>query len=305
MDKKRLLLIDFNNVLYAHYFTKQLTNSKGQHVQGIVGFMHRLKNLRDMFNPDYIVIARDLSRSKTFRRELYPAYKSTRKPTDNDAIFQVNETIRLLSLMGYPILAHEKYEADDIIGMCSALGTDLDMDVIIVSGDRDIYQLINDNTCVWSFRKEEIIDKHYMMEHYMLKPNQWVDLKILQGDPSDNIPGIPGIGNKTALELMRAFGSISGIYNNADKLSRSLRDKLYNGKSSIQMMRVLVTIITDYTSLDYSEENFKRGEVFKNELYEAIGELEIPSILNIIRYDLLPEGRREEDVPGESNSFEG
>lgn len=288
MGRKTLMLIDFNNVLYAHYYTKPLTNTKGQEIHAIKGFLYRLKNLREIFNPDYIVIARDLGRATTFRRELYPEYKGTRKPTENSMVFQVNTTARLLALMGYPVIGNERYEADDIIGMCSKLAEELNMDVIIVSADKDLYQLISPSVKIWSFKVNEIIDQRYMMDCYGLTPSQWVDLKILQGDRSDNIPGIPGIGTKTAMELMRGFGSIQGIYNNIQKLSNSIQEKLKDNKDSIPLTRRLVTIVRDYKLLGITEKDFERKEVFRNEVYNEIAELEIHSVVNLIQYDLLP-----------------
>lgn len=297
MERKRLLIIDFNNLLYAHYYSKPLINTKGQSVHAIKGFLYRLKNLRDMFDPDYILIARDVSRRKTFRRELYPGYKGTRGTTPDDLIFQSKSTLQILDLMGYPIIGHERYEADDIMGMASKLGSDLDMEVIIVSGDKDLYQLVNDNVSIWSFRLNELVTPQYLSEVYGLTPNQWIDLKILQGDKSDNIPGIPGIGQKTALQLMKGFGSISEIYSNINKLSESFQNKLKLGKDQLQLSRILVTILTDYNILSMSENDFKRKEIFKNEVYNVIAELEIPSLFNVIKYELLPIGRKNPTNP--------
>lgn len=289
MSKPLVLLIDFNNVLYSHYYSAPLTNSKGEHVQAIKGFIMRLKSLREAFNPDYIVICHDVSRTKTFRREMYPLYKSNRKGTDEDVIFQMNATLSLLALMGYSIIGNERYEADDLLGMASRLAEELGMESIIVSADRDLYQLITYNTKIWSFKKGCMIDIPYMFDHYGLKPSQWIDLKILQGDKSDNIPGIEGIGEKTALQLMRGFGSIKDIYNCIDKLSKTLQAKLRAGKEVIPVTRTLVTIVTDYKLVQMTEKTFYRGEIFRDELYRRIGELEIPSIVGPIKYGLLPE----------------
>lgn len=294
MERKLVLGIDFNNVIFSHYYSKKLTNMKGYNVQAIKGFMYRMKNLRDMFNPDYIVIANDVSRERTFRRELYSGYKAGRKSTDEDFRFQMGETLRMLAMMGYPIINHERYEADDVLGMISRLSNDLGMDCVVVSADRDLYQLVNDNTTIWSFRNDILVDKNYMEEEYKLTPEQWIDLKILQGDQSDNIPGIPGIGHKTALELMQRFGSLASIYEHVRELSDSLQNKLFDGKDRIPLMRQLVTIVTDYRLLNLTEKNFERMEAFDDEVYRQIEELELPSITNIIKYDLLPVGRRDE-----------
>ena len=159
MDNTTALLIDFNNVLYAHYYTKPLLNSKGQNINAIKGFLMRLKNLREIYNPKYIVICHDISRERTFRRELYKDYKGQRGTTDSDVRWQMDRTIQLLALMGYPILGNERFEADDFIGMTSHLLTELGMNSVIVSADKDLYQLVNDHTCIWSFRKGITVDE--------------------------------------------------------------------------------------------------------------------------------------------------
>lgn len=288
VERKTLMLIDFNNVFYSHYYGKPIFNSKGQNIHGIQGFIFRMKNLREMFNPDYIVLARDVSRIKTFRRELYSEYKNNRKPTDNDFIFQSSAALRIFSLMGYPILGHERYEADDIIGMCSLLADELNMDTIIVSADKDLYQLISPHTSIFSFKVGELIDMTYMNDVYKLTPSQWVDLKILQGDKSDNIPGIQSIGHKTALALMQGFGSIANIYQHLDRLSDSMRNKFELGKADIPLTRTLVTIIRDYKLLDITEKTFERSEMFVNELFNELAELELAAVVNTIRYNLMP-----------------
>lgn len=288
MERKSLMLIDFNNVFHSHYHSRHLTNSKGKNVQGIVGFIFRMRNLREIFNPDYIVLTRDVSRIKTFRKELYKDYKGNRSKTDDDFIFQSSEALRLFALMGYPIIGNERYEADDIMGMCSALADDLGMDTTIVSADRDLYQLISPHTKIWSFRNDEIIDLKYMSEVYGMTPSQWIEMKVLQGDQSDNIPGIQGIGKKTSQELIRAFGNVAGVYNNMQKLSDKLQQRLREGKTNIPLMRTLVTILRDYRILGITDKNFERNEIFDDEVYNMIYELEIPSVLNSIQYDLLP-----------------
>lgn len=282
------LLIDFNNVLYSHYYTKPLANSKGQNIHAIKGFLMRLKSLREIYNPKYIVICNDVSRERTFRRELYKGYKAQRGVTDSDVRWQAQRTLQILALMGYPILGNERFEADDFIGMTSALCSELGMQTVIVSADKDLYQLIDQNTSIWSFRKGITIDEDYLMKEYGLRPDQWIELKILQGDKSDNIPGIGGVGEKTALQLMKGFGSIQGIYNNITKLSPSLKDKLMAGKENIPLSRKLVTIVRDYKMMGIDESVLARTEPFINEVYEVLAELEIPSLFNIIRYDLLP-----------------
>lgn len=290
MEKRKLILaIDFNNVVFASYYGQKLFNSKGVNINAIKGFFFKLKMLKESFTPDYIVFASDLSRERTFRRKLYKGYKAQRKPTDEDVVFQMKYINQLVSLLGYPVLNNDLYEADDILGMISKYATDNNMDTIIISSDRDLYQLINDNTFILSPRNSDVIDTAYLIEKYKLMPNQWIDLKILQGDNSDNIPGIPGIGEITALRLMQQYDSIDGIYSHMNEHKVGIQNLLEKGKDSIELTRKLVTIVTDYSIIDLSEKNFMRDTQYGKEIMEIITELEIPSLINVFNYALLDE----------------
>ena len=161
------------------------------------------------------------------------------------------------------------------------------MDTIIISSDRDLYQLINDNTFIMSPRGNEVIDTAYLVEKYKLMPNQWIDLKILQGDNSDNIPGIPGIGEITALKLMQQYDSIAGIYSHMNEHRAVTQNLLKNGESSIDLMRQLVTIITDYNLINLTEDMFKRDTEYNKEIMDIIIDLEIHSLVNVFNYSLL------------------
>lgn len=288
--RKLILAIDFNNCMFTSYYGQQLINSKGHNINAIRGFFHKLKNLKDTFNPSYIVFASDLSREKTFRRKLFKKYKAQRKPIDQDIVFQMKYASTLISLLGYQIINNEEYEADDILGMISKYGTEHDMDTVIISSDKDLYQLINNNTFIMSPRSNnEIIDTAYMIEKYRLTPDQWIDLKILKGDNSDNIPGIPGIGELTALKLMNQHGSIENIYKHIKEIKGSVQKYLINGRDSIDLTRKLVTIITDYNLINFDENKLIRHEEYGNEIMEILNELEANSLINIFNYNLLSE----------------
>lgn len=287
MEKRKLILaIDFNNVVFASYYGQKLFNSKGNNINAIKGFFFKLKTLKENFCPDYIVFASDLSRERTFRRKLYKKYKAQRKPTDEDVIFQMKYITQLVSLLGYQILNNDLYEADDILGMISKYAVDNNMDTIIISSDRDLYQLINDNTFILSPRNNDIIDTAYLVEKYKLMPDQWIDLKILQGDNSDNIPGIPGIGEITALRLMQQYDSIDGIYSHINDHKPNIQNLLEKGKDSIDLTRQLVTILTDYNLINLSEDNLKQNEEYPKEIIDIIIDLEINSLINVFNYSL-------------------
>lgn len=289
MEERKLVIgIDFNNILFGSYYGQSLINSKGINVNAIKGFFFKIKSLKDMFNPDYIVIANDISRERTFRRKLYKPYKAQRKTHDSDIITQMKYASQLASLLGYPFISNELYEADDVLGMISKFTTEQNMDMIIISSDKDLYQLISDRTFIHSPRIKDLIDITWLMDNYKLTPDQWIDLKILQGDRSDNIPGIQGIGEITALKLMQQFGSIEGIYSNINTLKPSLKELLERGKEVLPLTRELVTIITDYTKIELSASMLERKEVFSDDVYRLLEELELYSLFNVMNYSLLP-----------------
>ena len=185
-----VLGIDFNNLMYGSYYGDKYLNSRNENVNAIRSFFTRLRDLKNALNPDHIIIANDLSRDKTFRRRIYAKYKANRKTeVDPDIQNQMSWALQILALMGYPIINNIEYEADDILGMVSKYATNNKLDMIIVSADRDLYQLINDTTYIYSIRNKELIDKDYLFNKYRLKPEQWIEMKIIVGDNGDNIPG--------------------------------------------------------------------------------------------------------------------
>lgn len=289
MGRKLVLGIDFNNMMFGSYYAAPLINEHGMNVNAIKGFFFKLKALKETFNPDLIVFANDISRSKTFRRKLYPEYKAQRKVHNDDIINQMRVTSHIISLLGYQFINNELYEADDVLGMISRYVSERGYDMIIASSDRDMYQLVNDNVFILSPRNNEIIDREYMYNKYQLTPEQWIELKMLQGDRSDNIPGIPGIGEKTALYLMQQYGSIDNIYNNLNNLKAGIATALIGGKNLLELTRTLVTIVTDYTKIDLQEDMLKRKDIFCMDIYNTIAELQINSLFNVMNYVLIPE----------------
>lgn len=296
MSKRLILGIDFNNMMFGSYYAAPLINGHGMNVNAIKGFFFKLKSLKETFNPDIIVFANDISRIKTFRRKLYPAYKGQRKEHNDDIINQMKVASNIISLLGYKFINNELYEADDILGMISNYATEHDDNMIIASSDRDMYQLVNDNVFILSPRTNEVIDREFMMNKYKLTPEQWIDLKILQGDRSDNIPGIPGIGEKTALTLMQTYGSIENIYTNMNALKFGIKDSLIQGRDKIDLTRTLVTILKDYSLIDLNEDALKRNEVFAMELLNTIADLQIYSLFNVMNYTLIPDKLRSDDT---------
>lgn len=286
-DKPIVLGIDFNNMLIGSYYGEKLYNSKGMNVNAVKGFFFRLKMLKDIFNPDYILFANDLSRERTFRRKLYKPYKAQRKELDPEIPPQMQAASQIVALLGYKFINNEEYEADDILGMISRYVNERDMYMIIASSDRDLYQLITNDTFIYSPRNKDLIDKSFMYNKYKLLPDQWVEYKMLLGDTSDNIPGIPGIGEVTAMRLMQEFKSIDEIYKHLNSLKPAIRESLLKHKDQLPLTRELVTIITDHTKIELNDECFKRNEIFIGELYKLINDLEIYSLIDIMKYSLI------------------
>lgn len=287
--KKICIAIDYCNLLFGSYYGEKLINSHGDNVNAVKGFFFKLKSLKEMFDPDMIVFANDLGRERTFRRKLYKPYKAQRKPHDPDIHKQMEYASRLAALIGYPFINNELYEADDILGMIAKFNGERDVNTIIVSSDRDLYQLIDNHTFIFSPKNKELIDRAYLYEKYRLTPTQWIDLKILQGDRSDNIPGIQGIGEITALKLMQQYGSIDEIYSHIGYHKPAIREYLKNGKNIIPLTRQLVTIVNDYTKIDLNEDKLKILERFENEVYMLLEELELYSLFNVMNYTLFTE----------------
>lgn len=287
---KIVLCIDFNNVVFMSYYSQPLLNSKNMNVNAIKGFFYKLKSYIETFNPTHIVVCNDISRSKTFRRKMYKAYKSQRKESDPDIVLQMEYVSRLISLLGIPIINNELYEADDLLGMISRLVSENmeDTDTVIVSSDRDLYQLIDDHTFIMNPKNGEIIDSYWLEDNYKLTPDQWIELKMLQGDRGDNIPGIPGIGEVSALRLITEYNDIENVYKHLNQVKPKISDLLIRHKDDLDLMRKLVTIVTDYKLLDLNLDMLKMKDPIASEILLILNELELYSLINIFNYDLIP-----------------
>jgi len=253
MDNKYFLILDSSALLYrAYYALPKLTTKKGQLVNAVYGFLLIFfKALKD-FHPDFIVAAFDFP-APTFRKKIYTDYKAGRKKMPDELKSQIPLVKKILSLFGIPLLEKEGYEADDIIAtICSRLGNKKDVTRIILTGDHDLFQLIDSRTEVCLFKtgvkKMELWNTKNLKEKYGLTSQEVLDFKALRGDSSDNIPGIPGIGPKTAVELLQKFGNLENIYNNLDKdkgefkLKPSLKDRLRQYRDQAFLSRKLASL---------------------------------------------------------------
>ena len=242
----KLLLIDGNSIINRAYFAIQpLNDVEGRNVNAVYGFANILfKAIKD-YSPDKLVVAFDL-RGHNFRKDLYPEYKANRKGMPDDLAAQMPILHQLLSLMNVTVVEKAGVEADDIIG---TLSRSHDGQSFILSGDRDMFQLVSDRVTVL-FTKRGVTDVESvtpttLKENYGLTPSQVVEYKALRGDTSDNIPGVKGIGEKTAMSLLQKCGDIDELYRNLDSEKGALHEKLAQDKDMAFVSRQLARIVTD------------------------------------------------------------
>ena len=282
----KILAIDGNSIINrAFYGIKLLTTKSGLYTNGVYGFMSILNRLLEAENPDGVVVAFDLH-APTFRHKEYSEYKAGRKGMPDELRSQMPLLKKLLTLFGYTCLEIEGFEADDILGTLASACEESGNTCVIATGDRDSFQLVSDSTKVLlsatKMGRPEITayTPETIFEKYGVKPLQIIEIKALQGDSSDNIPGVPGVGEKTADELIKSFGSVDYIYEHLDELDirESLRAKLSAGKDSAYLSRFLGTINRE-VPIDRNVENYKTGERQDVELAKMLSELEFFSIL--------------------------
>ena len=256
----KLLLIDGNSVLFRGYYATCYGNimktSKGVYTNGIYAFANMLNKAIKTIEPDYCVVAFDKAKH-TFRHDIAPDYKGGRKETPEELVTQFPLVREMLEAYNIPYLEYETIEADDIIG---SLAKKYDFETCILSSDRDMLQLIDDTTNVLVMRKgmSDIarMDEKALKEEYGLKPYQIIDYKGLAGDKSDNIKGVEGVGDKTAVKLLNEFDTCEGIYENIDKVKGKLQEKLIEGKDSCFLSKTLATIKTD-VDIDHDLDDFR------------------------------------------------
>jgi len=244
---KKMLCIDGNSILNRQFYGIRFLSSKdGFPTNAIFGFVNVLIRQLDTLSPDYIAVAFDL-KAPTFRHKMYADYKAGRRPSPDELIKQFAPAKDICRAMGIQVLELEGYEADDILGTLSKMAEDDgEIEAYVLTGDRDSLQLINKNTRVLLATNTDTVvyDETAFFEKYGVRPDQYVDVKSLMGDSSDNIPGVPGIGEKTAFKLIAEEGSLDGIYENIENmgLTNSVKTKLVEGKDSAYISQTLATI---------------------------------------------------------------
>lgn len=283
----KLLVLDGNSILNrAFYGVKGLANKKGFFTNGIYGFLTMFNKIKEETLPDAVAVAFDVKKP-TFRHEAFEGYKAKRKGMPNDLAKQLPVLKELLKYLGYTILECEGFEADDILGTLAKKCRQSGNECIIATGDRDSLQLVNEKVSVriasTKFGKPEVtlFDTEKILEDYKVNPQQLIDIKAIQGDTSDNIPGVPGIGQKGASELIQKFGSLSYIYDNIDAIDikEGMRKKLKDGKESAYMSRMLGTIRDD-VPINTNITDFIPKNIDKDNALNLMTELEMFSLID-------------------------
>ena len=274
MDK--IILLDGNSLSYrAFYAMPALKNKKGLYTNSVYGFTLMLERILEDTKPKYALVAFDKGK-ETFRHKSYEAYKGTRDKTPTELVEQFGYVRELIESYGIKYEEHLDYEADDIIGSYAKIAEKAGLEVIIVSGDKDLTQLASDNITVY-YTKRGVTEIDYytpefINEKYGLTPQQIVDMKGLMGDKSDNIPGIPGVGEKTAIKLLTEYETVENVLENIDNISgKKLKERLTEGKEDAILSKKLATIFTDVPVDNKIEDlTFKEDREKKKELFEKL-----------------------------------
>ena len=280
---KKILLIDGSSLIFrAFYAIRNLTTKDGVFVNGVYGFLNMYYKALELIKPTHVFVAFDKG-SKTFRHNEFADNKGTRDNAPNEITYQFGILKDLLSSMNVNYLELDEYEADDILGTIAKLAQKEGFEVDIFTGDRDYLQLIDDNILVYLTKKGiseiKLMNNKSILEEYGLSPKQLIDVKALQGDSSDNIPGVKGVGEKTALKLIQEYGSLENLYKNLDALKGKLKENLENEKDKAYLSRYLGEIFLN-VPIDRNIEYFEIKDVNSDEYIKKLEKLEFKSIIN-------------------------
>ena len=294
----RLVLIDGNSLLHRayHALPKSLTTSDGQVVNAVYGFARMLLKIIKDLDPRYLAVAFDV-KGPTFRHLEYEKYKEGRPPMEDDLVGQLPKVKELLEDFEIPIYESQGFEGEDVIATLRAqilnpkseapnksqiLNSKSQTETTIVTGDRDVLQLVDERTKVYSPLKglsnPVIYDEKEVLERYGIRPDQVVDYKALRGDPSDNIPGVPGVGEKTAVELLQKYETLEGVFDHLEELPARQQNLLRGQKEQAELSRKLATIVAD-APVELDLEAARVGDFRSEKALEALKKLQFKSLV--------------------------
>ena len=299
---EKIMLIDGNSIVNrAFYGVPLLTNKEGKYTNGVYGFLNILFKLLDEEHPDYLAVAFDLH-APTFRHKTFDGYKGTRKSMPEELREQMPLLKKVLQTMHIPIFEQEGYEADDILGTLSALAEKNGVLPVVVSGDRDLLQIAGENLKVRIPKtkggRTETEDYYAadVLEKYGVTPTEFIDMKALMGDASDNIPGVPGIGEKTAAKIIQQYHDIeTAIAHAAEIKPKKASENLAEFQEQARLSKFLATIIRNMP-LDWNSDGLKIRDMFNAEAYELVKQLEFKSMFNRFECAVTAVEKKEEKV---------
>lgn len=273
-NKEPVFFVDGSSYLYrAYHAIRNLSNSKGFPTNAVFGFTKMLLKLIQEKNPSHLAVVFD-AKGPTFRHEIYDQYKANRPPMPEDLAVQIPWVKKVIDALNIKRLEMEGYEADDIIGTLVRKCQERGLNVVMVTGDKDFRQLVSPMAVMWDTMKDKVTDYESLKKAYGLEPHQFIDVMGLSGDPSDNIPGVPGIGEKTAIKLIKEFGSLEKVLDAVDAIKgKKLKENLRDNAESALLSKKLVTIKQD-VPIDIDLEDLAVGQPDKEALSDIFRELE-------------------------------
>lgn len=277
-SKAPFVLVDGSSYLYrAFHALPELSNSRGQQTGAVYGVANMLRRLLKDYDPEHLAVVFD-ARGKTFRDELYAEYKANRPPMPEELSSQVEPLLEIIRAMGLPLLQVEGVEADDVIGTLARQAAEAGIETVISTGDKDMAQLVGDHVTLVNTMNGTVLDREGVEQKFGVPPERIIDYLALVGDTSDNIPGVPGVGPKTAAKWLREYGSLDGIIAHADEIKGKVGEKLRAHLDQLQLSRQLATIRRDL-QLDQRPQSLRRREPDTGALRRLFSELEFRSWL--------------------------
>lgn len=284
---KKIVLVDGSSYLFrAYHALPNLTNGQGESTGAMLGVINMLKKLPSMYDTEYVAVVFD-PKGKNFRHEMYPEYKANRKSMDDELREQIKPLHEIIKKMGFPLIIEDGVEADDVIG---TLAQDLEKqgyEVVISTGDKDMAQLVTQKIVLYDSMKNVTTDVDKVLEKYQIRPNQMVDYLALMGDSSDNIPGVPKVGPKTATKWLQEYENIEGVITNSEQVKGKVGENLRNNIDLLRVSYKLATIKCDL-ELNLAIDDLKCKEADKKYLGEAFTRYEFKSLLKGLDVDSKP-----------------
>lgn len=307
--KKPIYVLDAYGLIYRSYFafiSKPLTNREGKNVSAVFGFFRNLEGLFRQYSPELFVVALD-SRTPTFRHELYAEYKATRAKTPEDLHPQVPVIEEILTALGVPIVRQDGFEADDIIASVAVRARDEERPCVIISGDKDLMQLVGGPVSILKPGKTggwDAVDAEGVKAEWGVGPELMLDLLSLTGDASDNVPGVKGIGDKTALKLLAEYGTLDGIYANAEKLTGAVGAKIVSGKDMAYFSKKLIALCED-VPLEGNLESYSCASVDRVAAARLLMREGLPSVAKLWSAETASAEQAPKDAPSSGGKTRG